>query len=270
MRKIVHISDLHFGTVDATVADKLIECVNALEPHLVVVSGDLTQRAKTAEFREAKHFLDRLPQPQLVVPGNHDVPLYNVYDRFVNALEKYERNITADLSPVVSDEELVVAGINTARSLTVKAGRISEEQVQSVVQLMNGFDERKLKVIVTHHPFDVPEGSDEDNIVGRAETALPLIAASGADVFLAGHLHKSHIGHSARRYKMDDGYSALIIQAGTATSNRERGEDNSFNVLEFEHPILTVSRYLCTISTEGFKLSGTEQFTHTIKGWARM
>lgn len=270
MRKIVHISDLHFGAADQTVAERLIECVAELKPHLVIASGDLTQRARTEQFRAAKEFLDRLPQPQLVVPGNHDVPLYNVYDRFVNPLEKYEAIITDELEPFVSDSEIAVAGVNTSRSLTIKGGRISREQVERIQARMEQFNERTLKMIVTHHPFDVPEGEDEDDIVGRAEKALPLIAKSGADVFLAGHLHKSHIGHSARRYKLDDGYSALIIQAGTATSNRERGEDNSFNLLEFEHPMLTVHRYLCTVSSEGFRLSATERFTHGATGWARM
>ena len=95
-------------------------------------------------------------------------------------------------------------------------------------------------------------------------------AESGADVFLAGHLHKSHIGNSARRYRLDNGYCALIIQAGTATSNRERGEENSFNLMEFDHPMLTVYRYTCPIRTEPFRLANTEHFTHDGRGWSRM
>src|SRR5687768_17487148 len=218
MRRIAHISDLHFGAADGAVADRLAECVNSLEPHLVIVSGDLTQRARTIQFKEAKRFLNRLPQPQLVVPGNHDVPLYNVYDRFVNPLEKYEKIITGELEPFISDDEIAVAGINTARSLTIKGGRIKREQVDRLRAKMSAFPDRMLKIVVTHHPFDVPEGEDENDIVGQARESLPLIAESGADVFLSGHLHISHIGHSARRYDLTNGYSALIVQAGTATS----------------------------------------------------
>jgi len=270
MRKIAHISDLHFGAADELVAERLVECVMSLEPDLVIVSGDLTQRARTAQFEEAKAFLDKLPQPQLIIPGNHDVPLYNVYDRFVNPLEKYEGIITSELEPFVSDDEIAVAGINTARSLTIKGGRISREQVERLRDKMAQFPERMLKVIVTHHPFDVPDGEDEHDIVGRAKESLPIIAESGADVFLAGHLHKSHIGNSARRYRLANGYSALIIQAGTAISNRERGEENSFNLMEFDHPLLTVHRYACPIRTEPFRLAATERFTHDARGWSRM
>lgn len=270
MRKIAHISDLHFGAADDLVADRLIECVTSLEPHLVICSGDLTQRARTTQFEAARAFLDNLPQPQLIIPGNHDVPMYNVYDRFVNPLEKYESIITNELEPFISDDEIAVAGINTARSLTIKGGRINREQVERLRDKMAQFPDRMLKMIVTHHPFDVPDGEDEDDIVGRAKESLPIIAESGADVFLSGHLHKSHIGHSARRYKLDNGYSALIIQAGTAISNRERGEENSFNLLEFEHPLLTVHKYTCSIRTEPFRLASTERFTHDGRGWSRM
>lgn len=270
MRKIAHISDLHFGAADDLVAERLIECVTSLEPHLVICSGDLTQRARTAQFEAARAFLDRLPQPQLVIPGNHDVPLYNVYDRFVNPLEKFEALITSELEPFVSDEEVAIAGINTARSLTIKGGRIGRDQVERLCQKMSQLPASMLKIIVTHHPFDVPDGEDEDDIVGRAEESLREIATSGADVFLSGHLHKSHIGNSARRYRLDDGRSALIVQAGTAISNRERGEENSFNLMEFEHPILTVHKYSCPIRTEAFRLAATDRFTHTSRGWSRM
>ena len=270
MRKIAHISDLHFGAADGLVAERLIECVTSLEPHLLICSGDLTQRARTAQFEAARAFLDNLPQPQLIIPGNHDVPLYNVYDRFVNPLEKYESIIAPELEPFISDDEIAVAGINTARSLTIKSGRISREQAESLRDKMSQLPDRMLKIIVTHHPFDVPDGEDEDDIVGRAKESLPIIAESGADVFLAGHLHKSHIGNSARRYRLDNGYTALIIQAGTAISNRERGEENSFNLMEFEHPLLTIHKYTCPIRAEPFRLAATDRFTHGARGWSRM
>ncbi|HEX7558185.1 MAG TPA: metallophosphoesterase, partial [Usitatibacter sp.] len=122
MRTLVHISDLHFGRVDSALLVPLRERIEALAPHLVVVSGDLTQRATREQFREAKAFLDTLPQPQVVVPGNHDVPLYNVFQRVLSPLGKYLSIVTSDLEPSYIDDEIAVVGVNTARSLTWKRG----------------------------------------------------------------------------------------------------------------------------------------------------
>jgi 3',5'-cyclic AMP phosphodiesterase CpdA len=267
MRRIVHLSDIHFDHVDRDVVARAIETINDLQPHLVVVSGDLTQRAKSQQFIEAKSFLEDLPGPQIVVPGNHDVPLYNVLDRFARPLEKFKKYITADLSPTYLDDEIAVMGINTARSFTIKGGRINEEQVEQIREQMCAVADQVLKIVVTHHPFDLPEGFDEDDIVGRADEAMPLIADCGADVFLAGHLHVSHIVDTARRYKLENGRSALVIQAGTATSVRARGEAHSFNLLEFETPTLSVFRLECGTVADGFGVAQTNRFAQTAAGW---
>src|SRR4030095_274047 len=129
MRTIVHLSDLHFGRIDPAVVAPLIETIRQIKPDLVAVSGDLTQRARSHQFEEARAFLDELPKPQIVVPGNHDVPLHNVFARFLEPLTKYRRYITDDLQPVYEDEEVAIVGVNTARSLVFKGGRINESQV---------------------------------------------------------------------------------------------------------------------------------------------
>ena len=269
MRKIVHISDIHFGRIDYEIVKRLKEKIGAINPHLTVVSGDLTQRARSAQFIEARAFLDDLPSPQIVVPGNHDIPLHNVYDRFVHPLDKYKKYISDDLQPFYADEEIAVIGINTARSLTIKDGRVNEEQVAVIQARMRGLPDEMLKVVVTHHPFDLPEGYDADHIVGRAEMAIREITKSGADVFLAGHIHVSHVGHTATRYKLGGGKNALVVQAGTATSTRGRGEANSFNVLEFKHPHLIVKRFECEAASIGFVLADTQNYEQTDKGWAK-
>lgn len=270
MRTIAHISDIHFGDAHADVVERLVEKVCELEPDVVVVSGDLTQRARKGQFREARAFLDRLPTPHVIVPGNHDVPLYNLFDRFVNPLTKFRRFITDDLTPEFLDSELAIFGVNTTRSLTIKGGRVNKEQVEDLLNRLCIVSEEKLKMIVTHHPFDLPEGFDEDDIVGGAKEVMPRLVECGADVFLAGHLHVSHITHSARRYRLENGYSALIIQAGTAASMRERGEENSFNLIEIDQPVLTVKRFECRMPDAGFLLATTEQFSKTEKGWGRL
>jgi predicted MPP superfamily phosphohydrolase len=124
MRTIVHLSDLHFGRVNPALIDPLITTVREVGPDLVAISGDLTQRARSYQFRQARAFLDALPKPQIVVPGNHDVPLHNIFARFFEPLTKYKRYITDDLQPVYQDEEMVIVGVNTARSLVFKGGRV--------------------------------------------------------------------------------------------------------------------------------------------------
>ncbi|XXT19839.1 metallophosphoesterase family protein [Sorangium sp. So ce429] len=268
MRTLVHLSDLHFGRVDKAILRPLIDRIWGLEPHLIVVSGDLTQRARNAEFAEARAFLDALPSPRIVVPGNHDVPLYNLFDRFFRPLDKYRSHITDDLSPFHVDAEIAVLGINTARSLTIKDGRINARQIREIKERMCGLDPEITKVVVTHHPFDLPENSPHDDIVGRAKQAMAAIAGCGVDVILSGHLHLSHTGHSAERFEAG-GHSSLIIQAGTATSTRGRGEQNAFNVIHVDGKKLRIERNYWQPEGSAFGIATPEHFEETPRGWVR-
>src|SRR5215212_6531297 len=211
MRKIVHLSDLHFGRVNPVLIQPLLRTVEEIEPDLVAVSGDLTQRARSYEFQQARSFLDELPKPQIIVPGNHDIPLHNIFARFVERLTKYKRYITDDLDPVYEDEELVIVGVNTARSSVFKGGRINRAQVDRLREKFCSLGKGVVKTVVNHHPFDLPEGHTESALVGRARMAMTELAECGADLFLAGHLHISHTGHT-KRYNIR-GHSALVVQA---------------------------------------------------------
>jgi 3',5'-cyclic AMP phosphodiesterase CpdA len=269
MRAIVHLSDIHFGRVNDEVIAPLIETIRDLKPDLVAVSGDLTQRARAHQFKEARAFLDLLPQPQIVVPGNHDVPLHNLFARFAQPLHKYRRYITDDLRPFYHDEEIAVLGVNTARSFTIKGGRINEQQVAWMRDRLCAANEQTVKVVVTHHPFDLPAGHDERALLGRARMAMEHLADCGADLFLAGHLHVSQTMHSAKRYQIE-GHNALVVQAGTATSDRGRGEENSFNVVRIERPLISIERFAWEAERRQFGLLTTERFRHTPDGWTRI
>src|SRR5918994_142929 len=180
MRTIVHLSDLHFGRVNPGGVDPLIKTVREVQPNLVAISGDLTQRARSHQFRQARSFLDELPKPQIVVPGNHDIPLHNVFARFFEPLTKYKRYITDDLQPMYQDEEMVIVGVNTARSLVFKGGRINQSQVSRLREKFCSFGSEVVKVVVTHHPFDLPEGYEESALVGRARMAMTGLEECGA------------------------------------------------------------------------------------------
>ena len=266
MRTLVHLSDLHFGRVDARLLVPLARRVRQSRPHLVVVSGDLTQRAKSAEFREARRFLDTLPQPLLVVPGNHDVPFYNLWQRFLQPLAKYRRYISEEVEPAYIDNEIAVVGVNTARSAAFKGGRINPAQLARTRSRFAPLDERITRVIVTHHPFDLPPGHAPRAIVGRARLAMQAFAACGADLLLAGHLHTTHVGDTTARYRIE-GFAALVVQAGTATSLRARGEANAFNVLHIEPHVVRIERF--GWGGADFAPASDETFERHAEGWRR-
>jgi len=267
MRTIVHLSDLHFGRVDQQLLAPLQQLAVKLKPDVLVVSGDLTQRARTEEFKAARAWLDTLPGPQIVVPGNHDIPLYNVASRFLTPLRKYTRYVTLDLAPEYVDDEIAVLGINTARSLTFKDGRVNHEQIAQMRQRMQSVGPDHTRIIVTHHPFDLPEHMDEDDLVDRAPMAMRAFAECGVDLLLAGHMHASHAGNSADRYEIS-GYAALVVQAGTATSTRGRGEANSFNVLHVAPDDVQVERYSWVDGTRSFEPVHTECFRRSGDVWS--
>lgn len=205
-------------------------------PDLVVVSGDFTQRATIEQYRQAGAFMDRLEAAGLAtlgVPGNHDVPLYDVVRRFARPLDRYRRFIDEELCPWFDNERLAVLGINTARSLTLKDGRINHEQMALIRSRFADVPETKTKILVTHHPlFAMPIGEEGalNKVVGRHEDALKAVCDAGVHILLAGHFHRSFSG-SAREMVKNAG-PALVIQAGTATSTRLRaGEAQSFNML---------------------------------------
>jgi 3',5'-cyclic AMP phosphodiesterase CpdA len=268
MRVVVHLSDIHFGRVDLTTIGPLTEAIFRLSPHLVAVSGDLTQRARRREFAAARAFLDSLTFPQLVVPGNHDVPLYNVFTRFLSPLARYRRAITDNLSPVYRDDEMIVVGVNTARSWTWGEGRINEGQVDQLVTHLAAVPRDVVRIVVTHHPFDLPDGVKEERLLGRAEMAMKKLSAAGADLFLAGHLHISHIGHAGERYDIGN-HSALVVQAGTL-SIRSRGEEPSFNVLRIERPWISVERFAWSPSSGRYEAASEAQYRHAERGWVRL
>lgn len=267
MRVVVHLSDIHFGRLDRVTVDPLRAAISGLMPDLVAVSGDLTQRARPTEFAAARAFLDSLPFPRLVVPGNHDVPFYNVFARFLTPLARYQQAITDNLSPVYRDEEMIAVGVNTARSWTWGEGRINVSQVDGVVEQLSGVPRELIRIVVTHHPFDLPKGVQEKRLLGRAEMAMQKLSAAGADLFLAGHLHISHIGHTGERYDIGN-HSALVVQAGTVSS-RSRGEQPSFNVLRLERPRISVSRIVWDPARGAFVEASEAHYRHEQSGWSR-
>jgi 3',5'-cyclic AMP phosphodiesterase CpdA len=265
MRALVHLSDLHFGSVRAALIEPLIETVRRIQPSLIAISGDLTQRARPQQFRDARSFLDRLAAPRIVVPGNHDVPLYNFLARF-RGLAGYRRYLARDLEPFYRDGELAVLGVNTARALAFKGGRINNRQVMRAAALLADQPEAVTKIIVSHHPFDLPETYRRKALVGRAQMAVKRLNDCRVDLYLAGHFHIGGAAPTAFRVPVN-GFSSVIVQAGTALSDRTRGEPNAFNVIRIDPPRLSLERFEWAAARAAFIVAETLYFQRGSSGW---
>jgi len=203
-------------------------------PALVIISGDFTQRARVAQFRAASAYINRLRSAGLkvlAIPGNHDVPLYDVIRRFAAPLGRYKRFISNDLAPWYEDDKVAILGINTARSLTIKDGRINGAQIALMQDRFGPVPGHKTRILVTHHPlFALPigEGDELSEAVGRHQDAVAAAGEAGVHIAFAGHFHRTY-AESASRMATNLG-TALVIQAGTATSTRLRNDEpQSFN-----------------------------------------
>ncbi|MGI3163946.1 metallophosphoesterase family protein [Pseudooceanicola sp. 200-1SW] len=226
MKRILHLSDLHFGRARPDLEAPLLAAIARNRPDLLVVSGDFTQRARHDQFRRAQAFLAQLSVPVLSVPGNHDTPLDRPVERLLAPFRRYRRYIDAETEPVYSDGQMTVVGVNTVNPLAWQQGRFSSRARDRVARRLDAHP-AALSVVVVHHPLE--HGANVDKRLTRgARAALTQLSDCGADVVLSGHLHRA----SSAPFRAAPGL--LFVQAGTGLSSRTRGEANTFNLLDWE------------------------------------
>lgn len=229
MTLIAHISDPHFGTEEAAVCAALREDLQRISPALVVLSGDITQRARTAQFLAARNFIERLaPLPVLAVPGNHDLPLFNLFSRFLRPYAGYRRHICPELAPAWLTPEVAVLAVNSTRPRRHKNGELPPALIARIAERLNALPQ-PFKAVVLHHPLLAADPHDLRNIARGALPALAAWSNAGADIFLGGHIHLAYCVPADGPHRR-----SIVAQAGTAVSWRRRsGHPNSWNLLRF-------------------------------------
>ena len=229
MSVLLQISDTHFGTEQPRVVEALLALAERQRPQVVVLSGDITQRARPAQFRAAKAFVDRLGAPVLAIPGNHDIPLFDLWARLTRPYARYARAFGADLEPVHSAPDLLVLGVNTTRAWRHKNGEVSAAQIDRVARRLSAASPQQLRVVVVHQPAAVTEARDRPDLLRGHAAALRAWSAAGADLVLGGHIHLpcTLAQHGLAR-------RLWVVQAGTAVSSRTRpGVPNSVHILRW-------------------------------------
>lgn len=232
MSVLLQISDTHFGTEQPAVVDALLALIAETHPEVIVWSGDVTQRARRAQFRGARQFLERLrPLPVVAIPGNHDIPLFNIVARVLWPYAGYTRVFGRDLEPQYASSSFLVLAVNTTRRYRHIDGEISQEQIERVSRTLRTAPPDAVRIVVTHQPVHVIKPKDEKNLLHGHEAAVRAWAAAGADIVMGGHIHLPYVRPLGERFA---GLPRALwsVQAGTACSSRVRhSAPNSVNLL---------------------------------------
>lgn len=242
MTVLLQLSDTHFGTEQPPVVDALLRFASELKPDVVVLSGDITQRARRAQFAAAREFVTKIPaRALLAIPGNHDIPLFNVLARLFYPYAGFERAFGKELEPEWQSEDFLVVCVNTTRPSRHKDGEVSAEQIVRVSQRLATAKEQQIRIVVTHQPVHVLRDSEIHNRLHGYRQAVNAWSTAGADIIMGGHIH---LPYTAPLHEL---FGSLhrrcwVVQAGTAVSSRVRSRHpNSVNVIRRADPNLTLA-----------------------------
>lgn len=256
---ILQISDLHFGPFyHPEVGEAMLRAANELEYDVVIASGDYTQRAKPQEFADARDFMAKIPRrPIIVTPGNHDVPLYRVFERIFSPYKLYKEYISEELDTVHRFEDAVVVSLNSTAPLrAIVNGRIRQWQLEFAQKAFENTPEGTARIIVAHHHFAPAPDYEGGQVMPKAKRAIDCFTELKVDMIIGGHLHRAYIGNSLDIYPGEArDHGIIIVQSGTTTSRRGRAretEKNSFNHIRIAEGVIRVTHYMYFSDVEGF------------------
>ena len=263
MTVLLHLSDTHFGTEEGPVVAAVQQLVRDEKPAAVILSGDITQRARRAQFTAARAFCDSLRVDHLfTLPGNHDIPLYNVAARLFAPYRGYARAFGHNLEPELEFADVLVVGVNTTRPERHKDGVVSPRQIRRVCERLRGARREQLRIVVTHQPACVMRREDEKDQLHGGEEAVQAWSRAGADLVLGGHIHLPYVSDVCAKVKTAS-RTMYCVQAGTALSHRVRhNTPNSVNLIRWSSPSAGEAR-LCQVERWDYELAeGRFELTH--------
>lgn len=231
--RVAHLSDPHFGTHVEAVRTALLADLHDAPPDLVILTGDITQRARNAEFRAAREFTDALPAvPRVCLPGNHDLPLFDLFTRAIRPYARFQRYVSTELEPEFTNANLAVLCVDATSRLRHKDGALQNDTIDGTAARLAGLPQ-PFRIIATHQPLAAVVSSDVRNVAHGARRALDRWIGAGADLFLGGHIH---LPYCVPVQTSDHGASGVLAQAGTCVSRRTRGGiPNSYNLITLQH-----------------------------------
>jgi 3',5'-cyclic AMP phosphodiesterase CpdA len=248
---LLHMSDLHFGPHYVQRAgEALVRMAHDLEPDIIVNSGDFTQRATREQFEDAWRFMARLPDvPTAVVPGNHDVPLYRIFERLFTPHALYREFISPDLDAVLRAEKLVLVALNsTSPLLKITNGRLRRSQLDLCARAFADAPADAVRAVVTHHHLAPAPDYEGSQTMPHARAILERLQGLGVEMIMGGHLHRAYVGNSLDVHpggQRDRGI--IIVQSGTSASRRGRArerEKNTFNLVRISETVVRVTHYM--------------------------
>ena len=261
MTTFVHISDLHFGRILTDVLAGLKQKIESIKPDMIIISGDLTQRATEKEYQQAADFLNDINTPYFIIPGNHDLSTFRIIERFFWPWRKWHKWVQRELEAQYANDNYQLVGINTARKagfyMDWSRGRISSTQIKHITKQVMEAPEHQLQLLVAHHPFWLPSEYEARHLIGGRDKALASFKDTGLDLILSGHVHVDYC-------RVVDGI--IVSHAGTTTSDRLLPEHaNSFNIIRGDKSTLTIARHHW--HQDEFQLSATQTFYRDNGGW---